>query len=203
MTAMNNKPLIVAGSVLMLLVLSVASVDLTRANPQPYSSFGSDNIRISILSPEDKTTYETGTIQLTVTVAANPGIISVEYSLDGGQPIRLTSENWGLGHTFNISIWLDGLVLGSHNLLAKATTFAQSPVGILTACSQVTFVVDTNQKPTSTPSIKPTTTSTASPIPSPSIPELPPWTIALLLLAIIALFVLLTLKKRRIITLQN
>jgi hypothetical protein len=200
---MNNKPLIVAGSVLILLTMSVASVDLARANPQPYSSFGSDNIRISILSPEDKTTYGTGTIQLIVTVAANPGIISVEYSLDGGPPIRLTPENWGLGHTFNISIWLEGLVWGSHNLLAKATTFAQSPVGILTACSQVTFVVDTSQKPTSTPTVNPTATPMASPIPSPSIPELPPWTIALSLVAIIALFGLLTLKKRRIITNQN
>jgi hypothetical protein len=199
MITMNYKPFIVAMLVLILSALSEVSVDLTRANPQPYSSFGSDNVRISILSPENNETYGTGTIQLTVTVAANPGIISVEYSLDGGQPIRLTPQNPWLGHTFNDSIWIDGLVLGSHNLIAKATTFAQSPVGTLTACSQVTFVVGTSQKPTSTPTIKPTTTPIASPILSPSIPELPPWTIALLPMIIIASFVLLTLKKRRII----
>ena len=194
MTEMKSKPFFVAVLTLILLTLSEVSVDLTQANPQPYSSFGSDNVRISVLSPENNSAYGTGTIQMTVTVAANPGIISVEYSLDGGQPILLTPQNPWLGHTFNDTIWLTGLSVGSHNLLAKATTFAQSPVGILTACSQVNFSINT-QKPTSTPTTKPTTTPSASPIPSPSVPELPYYTLAVVLIFGVGTAILFVFKK--------
>jgi hypothetical protein len=114
-------------------------VDWAVANPYPYTNCDSSFVTVSIISPENKT-YDTNSIQVTITAGAYPGVWFVWYSVDGGPFIEVAPGHL-LGHTFSESLTLDRLSMGSHILVAKAVAMAEYPVGTVTAYSQVNFTI--------------------------------------------------------------
>jgi len=114
-------------------------VNLADANPEAYSSSGTSNVSVLIMSPENKT-YDTNNIQVTITAEANPGVWYVEYSADGG-PFTEVAPGHSIMHNFTESVWLNRLSNGLHNIVAQATAMANNPEGKVTASSQVYFTI--------------------------------------------------------------
>jgi hypothetical protein len=131
------------------------SNDVARAGSESYSSKGSDYVSLSIVQPRN-ITYETSSIQVTISVQANPGIWYVGYSLDDKPFVEVAPQKW-LAHTFNETFSLNGLSSGSHNLVAKANAPA-TPNDILTAYSNISFSISAIVTPNSSTSPAPTTT---------------------------------------------
>jgi hypothetical protein len=153
--------------ILALLVSTMAGAKLVNwavANPYPYTNCDSSFVTVSILLPENKT-YDTNSILVTIFAGAYPGVMGVGYSVDGGPITELAPEKWN-GHTFNQSVFLNGLSKGSHNIVAKAITW-KAPNDILTDYSQVYFTVTKTLEPQS-PSPSPTVTPTLNPTLTPS-----------------------------------
>jgi hypothetical protein len=173
-----------------LLVSTIAGaklVNLAVSNSYPYTNCDSSFVTVSVLSPENKT-YDTNRILVTIFAGAYPGVMGVGYSVDGGPITELAPEMWD-GHTFNLSVWLNGLSKGSHIIVARATTW-KAPNNILTAVSQVNFTITKTLEPQS-PSPSPTST-----------PELFPTTlltgiIVLVIIAVIGIGLLVYFKKRK------
>jgi hypothetical protein len=145
-----------------LLVSTIAGaklVNLAVSNSYPYTNCDSSFVTVSLLSPENKT-YDTNRILVTIFAGAYPGVMGVGYSVDGGPITELAPEMWD-GHTFNLSVWLNGLSKGSHIIVARATTW-EAPNNILTADSQVNFTITRTLEPQS-----PSPSPTSSPEPFP------------------------------------
>jgi hypothetical protein len=121
----------------------VKLVNLSIANPYPYTNCDSSFVTVSILSPENKT-YDTNSILITVFAGAYPGIWGVGYSLDGGPMRELAPDKWD-GHTFNQSVMLNRLSKGTHNIVAKAVAPASDR--IIDAYSQVYFAIGKETEP--------------------------------------------------------
>jgi hypothetical protein len=171
----------------LLLVLCVVlylplSIDVARAGSESYSSKGSDYVSLSIVQPRN-ITYETSSVQVTISVQANPGIWYVGYSLDDAPFVEVAPQKW-LAHIFNETFWLNGFSQGSHNLVVKATAPA-APNDILTVYSNISFSISARVTP------NPST----SPTPTPTIPELPSLLILMVLVGSISISII-TLRKR-------
>jgi len=171
----ETRKILPATALILALMLSVAAgtqfVDLGRANPYLYTNCGSSFVTVSVLSPENKT-YDTNSILVTIFAGAYPGVWYVGYSVDGEPFTELAPEKWD-AHTFNESVWLNGLSKGSHNIVAEAVAPAPSPVGNVTAHSQVYFTITKilePQSPSPSPTVTPTPTPTLTPQPT-STPE--------------------------------
>jgi hypothetical protein len=150
--------------ILALLVSTMAGAKLVNwavANPYPYTNCDSSFVTVSIFMPENKT-YDANSILVTIFAGAFPGVMGVGYSVDGGPITELAPEKWN-GHTFNQSVFLNGLSKGSHNIVAKAITW-KAPNDILTDYSQVYFTVTKTLEPQS-PSPSPTATNYFVPAP--------------------------------------
>jgi hypothetical protein len=158
------------------------TIDMVRAGPESSSSKGSDYVSLSIIQPRN-ITYETSSIQVTISAQANPGIWYVGYSLDDKSFIEIAPQKW-LAHTFNETFSLNELSQGSHNLVAKANAPA-SPNDILTTCSNISFSI--SARVTSNPSTSPT--------PTPSVPEVPS-TLGIILLIMTTSALQLVLRKK-------
>jgi hypothetical protein len=153
-------------------------INLAVANPEPYSSSGSSNVNVSILSPENKT-YDTNNIQVTIAAGAYPGVWYVGYSVDGG-PFIEVAPGHALVHNFSESVWLNRLSKSSHNIVAQAIAMANNPEGKVTACSQVYFTIANISEP------------------QPSIPqEIIYGIIVAVLVVVISLGLLVYFKKRK------
>lgn len=172
-------------------VLCIAfSIELAKASPEAYSSKGSDYVSLSIIQPRN-ITYETSSIQVTISAQANPGIWYVGYSLDDKPFVEIAPQKW-LAHTFNETFSLNGLSQGSHYLVAKANAPA-TPNDILTAYSNISFSI--SAKITPNPSTSPTSIPTNIPSPSPIVPEFS-WLI-ILPLFLFMFSIAVTIKKRK------
>jgi len=167
--AVMKKTALTLTFILTLLVSTLAGaklVDWAIANPFPYTHCDSSFVTVSLLSPENKT-YDTNRILVTIFAGAYPGVMGVGYRVDGGPFTELAPEMWD-GHTFNVSVWLNGLSKGSHNIEARATTW-EAPNGILTASSQVNFTITKvleTQSPSPVPTVAPTSAPVTEPFPT-------------------------------------
>ena len=148
-------------SLLLLFTLSVATLNLVTA--ESTVTFNSDSITLRIISPEN-ITYQSSIIQVTISAQANPAVVNVAYSLDGGNLTYILRGN--LAHIFNDTFMIAGLEEGIHRLDVQADTFAQNSNGYITAKSSVTFSITTKTVPT--PTIAPTTAPTNYPTISPT-----------------------------------
>lgn len=156
---------------LALLISAIAGAKLVNwagANPYPYTNCDSSFVTVSILSPENKT-YDTNSILVTIFAGAYPGVMGAGCSIDSGPLTDLAPGKWN-GHTFNESVFLNGLSKGSHNIVAKAITW-KAPNDIVTAYSQVYFTITKTlepQSPSPSPTVTPTPTPTLAPSPTPT-----------------------------------
>ena len=192
--------------ILAIIVSTIAGAKLVNwagANPYPYTNCDSSFVTVSVLAPENKT-YDTNSIQVTITAGAFPGVWYVGYSVDG-EPFIEVAPGHPLGHTFNESVQLNQLSEGSHNIVAQATAMANNPEGKVTAYFQVYFTITKTLGPQS-PSPSPTPTSTPTTSPALHQTELFPTTSVIATIAsltVIGVGLLVYFKKRKQVKLDG
>jgi hypothetical protein len=157
---------------IMLLSILISTASFSLVVSQSTVTSGSSSVSLRIIQPENAT-YYTSSVKVTVTAHANPGVINVAYSLDGGNLTYFGKEKY-LAHNFNDTFWLYELEEGLHRIDVQAGTFAHTSNGLITAHSSATFLINTKASsiPTINPTIAPTENPTLSPVPTSSLTPL-------------------------------